>query len=83
MFDRWYASELQAKLHRPYVHLLFGARQTGKSTLLNQLIPQDARHLILFLIEKKKEARHGYVICQCSRPLRLNDQITALPWFCL
>jgi predicted AAA+ superfamily ATPase len=44
---------------------------------------QDARHLIPFLLEKKKEARHGYVICQCPRPLRLNDQITALPWFCL
>ncbi|MCX6922059.1 MAG: AAA family ATPase, partial [Verrucomicrobia bacterium] len=42
MFDRWYAGQLRTKLGRPYVHLVFGARQTGKSTLLNQLIPEDA-----------------------------------------
>ena len=42
MFDRWYAGRLQAKLGRPYVHLLFGARQTGKSTLLNELLPSDS-----------------------------------------
>ena len=42
MYDRWYADELRAKLGRPYVHLLFGARQTGKSTLLNGLIPDGA-----------------------------------------
>jgi predicted AAA+ superfamily ATPase len=42
MYDRWYACELRNKLSRPYVHLLFGARQTGKSTLLNSLIPEDS-----------------------------------------
>lgn len=45
--------------------------------------PNDARHLLAFLAEKPKEAKHGYVICRCSRPLQLHDQITALPWFCL
>ncbi len=30
---------------RPYVHVLFGARQTGKSTLLNQLMPEPALRL--------------------------------------
>jgi len=43
----------------------------------------DARHLLPFLEEKKKEARHGYVICRCPRPLQLHDRVTALPWFCL
>jgi len=43
----------------------------------------DARHLLPFLQEKKQEAKHGYVICRCPRPLQLHDQITALPWFCL
>jgi predicted AAA+ superfamily ATPase len=38
MFDRWYAQTLAARLARPYVHLVFGARQTGKSTLLNSLL---------------------------------------------
>ena len=56
MFDRWYASEMQAKLSRPYVHLLFGARQTGKSTLLNRLIPDDA--LRFNLADPQERSRH-------------------------
>lgn len=56
MFDRWSAQELQAKLSRPYVHLLFGARQTGKSTLLNELIPQDA--LRFNLADPQERSRH-------------------------
>lgn len=47
MFDRWSAPDLESKLSRPYVHILFGARQTGKSTLLSSLIPQDALRLNL------------------------------------
>lgn len=43
----------------------------------------DARHLLTFLREHPKQARHGYIICRCDRPLRLHDQVTALPWFCL
>lgn len=42
MFARWYESVLRSRLRRPYVHLLFGARQTGKSTLLRQALPVDA-----------------------------------------
>ena len=42
MFDRWYAKPLQEKLERPYVHLMFGARQTGKSTLLRSVLPESA-----------------------------------------
>ena len=56
MFDRWYAGKLRAKLGRPYVHLLFGARQTGKSTLLNQLIPEDA--LRFNLADPQERSRH-------------------------
>jgi len=44
---------------------------------------QDARHLLTFLAEHPNQAKHGYIICRCSRPLRLHDRITALPWFCL
>ncbi|MCX6915532.1 MAG: DUF4143 domain-containing protein [Verrucomicrobia bacterium] len=43
----------------------------------------DARHLLTFLDEKSKEAKHGYVVCRCPRPLQLHEKITALPWFCL
>ncbi|MBM4029370.1 MAG: ATP-binding protein [Planctomycetes bacterium] len=42
MFDRWYAGLLGEKIQRPYVHLVFGARQTGKSTLLRSMLPKDA-----------------------------------------
>ncbi len=43
----------------------------------------DARHRLTFLAEKQPEAKHGYVMCRCPRPLQLHEQITALPWFCL
>lgn len=42
MFDRWYATMLTAKLARPFVHVVFGARQCGKSTLIRSLLPEDA-----------------------------------------
>ncbi len=41
MYDRWYAAALRKKLSRPYVHLIFGARQTGKSTLIEFLIRES------------------------------------------
>jgi uncharacterized protein len=56
MFDRWYAARLARKLRRPYVHLVFGARQTGKSTLIRSLLPDDA--LILDLSSPEERTRH-------------------------
>ena len=44
---------------------------------------QDARHLLTFLEEHPKQAKQGYLVCRCSRPAQLHEQITALPWFCL
>jgi predicted AAA+ superfamily ATPase len=41
MFDRWFAGPFAARLTRPYVHILFGARQTGKSTLAGALLPAE------------------------------------------
>ncbi len=43
----------------------------------------DARHLRSFLAEERKEAIHGYIVCRCPRPLRIDENVTALPWFCL
>jgi len=40
----------------------------------------DARHLLTFLDEQPKRARHGYVVCRCTAPLALTDRVTALPW---
>jgi len=56
MFDRWYAEPLREKLQRPFVHLMFGARQTGKSTLLNTLLPDDA--LRIDLSDPAERTRH-------------------------
>ncbi len=41
MFARWYQEGLVSRLRRPYVHILFGARQTGKSTLIRSALPED------------------------------------------
>jgi hypothetical protein len=43
----------------------------------------DARHLLTFLREHPKTARHAYLICRCRLPMQLHDNVTALPWFCL
>lgn len=51
--DRWYAETLRKKLARPFVHILFGARQTGKSTLLNSLLPPDSLHINLAIPEER------------------------------
>ena len=56
MFDRWYAATLQEKLGRPYVHLIFGARQTGKSTLLRSLLPSET--LVMDLADPQERTRH-------------------------
>jgi predicted AAA+ superfamily ATPase len=39
MKDRWLLAELTRQLSKPFVHILFGARQTGKTTLLRNLLP--------------------------------------------
>lgn len=56
MFDRWYAGILREKLARPYVHLVFGARQTGKSTLLRSLLPPET--VIVDLADPRERTRH-------------------------
>lgn len=42
MHGRWLEARLARALRRPYVHVLFGARQTGKSTLLRSLLADAA-----------------------------------------
>lgn len=59
MLDRWYSTALREKLTRPFVHLVFGARQTGKSTLLNALLPPDALR-----IDLSNPAEHSRFLAQ-------------------
>ena len=47
MFGRWVEARWARQLRAPYVHILFGARQTGKSTLLRKLLPEAALWLDL------------------------------------
>jgi predicted AAA+ superfamily ATPase len=42
MIDRWLQTILSRSLAKPFVHILFGARQTGKTTLLNGLLPNPS-----------------------------------------
>lgn len=42
MFGRWVGPLWKKKFGAPYVHLVFGASQTGKSTLLRKLLPEAA-----------------------------------------
>ena len=44
MIDRWLRHSLDEDLRKPFVHILFGARQTGKSTLLCHLLPAPSLH---------------------------------------
>ncbi len=41
--DRFYGPILKAKIEKPFVHLLFGARQTGKSTLVKSILPSETQ----------------------------------------
>jgi len=41
---------------------------------------RDARHVIEFLAEHPRRARHGFVVCRVGRPQALHDRVTALPW---
>jgi predicted AAA+ superfamily ATPase len=41
----------------------------------------DCRHLRTFLDEHRTTAKEGFVVCRCPRPMRIEDRITALPWW--
>jgi len=45
MFQRWAEAKWRQKLGTPFVQIVFGARQTGKSTLLTELLPNPALRL--------------------------------------
>ncbi|MDR1817106.1 MAG: ATP-binding protein [Puniceicoccales bacterium] len=65
--DRWLSAGLAGQLATPYVHILFGARQTGKSTLLKHLLPADT--FFVNLADPAERNRHladaGLFAMQC------------------
>jgi predicted AAA+ superfamily ATPase len=70
MHGRWLAEPLREALTKPYVHVLFGARQTGKSTLLRALLPSAD----LWLDLSHPGERSRYLV----RPERLVGECQAL-----
>lgn len=70
-FGRWIQSTWTSRFRAPYVHLVFGARQTGKSTLLRQILPRAA----LWLDFSRPGLRAQYL----SDPDLLVGQCRALP----
>jgi predicted AAA+ superfamily ATPase len=75
MFSRWIEPRLREKLSRPFVHILFGARQTGKTTLLRKLIPKAAIWLDFSVPDQRVEylAEPDELIRQC-RALPVSDE---------
>lgn len=54
-YGRLFEPILREKLARPFVHVLFGGRQTGKSTLVRGLLPEGA--LIIDFSDPKERRR--------------------------
>jgi predicted AAA+ superfamily ATPase len=70
MFGRWVEPLWKRKLAAPYVHLVFGARQTGKSTLLRKLLPEAAVWLDLSRpAERTEYLRNPDLLVQRCRAL--------------
>jgi predicted AAA+ superfamily ATPase len=75
MFGRWVESGWAKKLTAPYVHILFGARQTGKSTLLRKLLPDAAIWLDLSRPGERSELlRNPDLLVQRCRALPRSRQ---------
>jgi len=81
MYDRWYASQLREKLTRPFVHLIFGARQTGKTTLLRALLPKGT--VVLDLSDPAERGRDSWPTPAHLRPCVANCLRTAKASLCL
>lgn len=43
----------------------------------------DLRHLIDFMRDHGSACTSGYLVCRCARPMQLDDNVLALPYYCL
>jgi predicted AAA+ superfamily ATPase len=71
MRHRWIEDSLGKQLAKPFVHIVFGARQTGKTTLLTELLPHPAIHLNL--ADPEERTRH------LANPGLFRQECEALP----
>jgi uncharacterized protein len=81
-----------ASLYEVHLRTKGGAEVDFIVAIDNRLLPievkwtdtptlEDARHLRGFLDEQGKRAPQAWIVCRCDRPLRLEDRITAIPWW--
>lgn len=81
MYSRYVERAWAKKLDSPYVHIIFGARQTGKSTLLAKLVPNPALHLDFSDPGQRSEyLRHPErLIAECrSLPIQAGPSIVVI-----
>ncbi|MBI2960766.1 MAG: ATP-binding protein [Betaproteobacteria bacterium] len=70
MFGRWVEPLWARQFAAPFVHLVFGARQTGKSTLLRKLLPQASLWLDFSRpAERVEHLRNADLLVQRCRAL--------------
>lgn len=70
MYRRWVEPQWEKSFASPYVHLVFGARQTGKSTLLRKLLGDAAIWLDFSSpAERVEHLRHPDLLMQRCRAL--------------
>jgi predicted AAA+ superfamily ATPase len=88
MFGRWVEPLWRARFASPYVQVIFGARQTGKSTLLRKLLPGAA--IWIDLSNPADRARYlrdpGRLVQQCralgrsrQKPVVVVDEAQNVP----
>jgi predicted AAA+ superfamily ATPase len=86
----------QFKLHRPHFKLKFWKDPDGPEVdwvidTQDELIPievkyakmthiKDAQHIDVFLNEHREKAHRGFIILNCDRPHKVNNQVRAVPW---
>jgi len=71
MRTRWIQHSLEKQLKKPFVHIVFGARQTGKTTLLTRLLQRPSIHYNLANPEER--TRH------LANPGLFRQECEALP----
>ena len=70
-YSRHFETTFGTRIQRPWVHILFGARQTGKSTLVRKVLPADA--YIINLADPAERASYA------SHPEELIRMCRAMP----
>jgi predicted AAA+ superfamily ATPase len=99
IFEQWVATELWKRaryLGARLFHLRArgGAEVDFVLELGEGLIPievkwtdrpdrPDGRHLRSFLAENPGRSEMGWIVCRCPRPMQMDEQVRAIPWWAI